>query len=84
MSKEELTKKIRDLYYEEAPCTRETGSVGGHMHIVLDDENVEDEHVKFCIGEAEEDDCKTCIEIGLALLRLTEDERFEMAYNADL
>ena len=27
----------------------EHGSVGGNLHIVIDDWNIEDEHIKFCI-----------------------------------
>lgn len=55
-------------------------AAGGNAHIVIDDWNLEDEHVHYCRGcsDASQDDEEQCDAetacLG-ALLKLTEDER---------
>ena len=57
---------------------------GGNLHIVLDDGNLEDFHIKFCIKEAEKEEDKVGQKIGEMLLELTMKEReklTEKVYN---
>lgn len=60
------------------------GSVGGYGHIVFDDGNIENHHIKWCIKEAEENKYKNDLseETRLAslkslryFLKLTKNER---------
>jgi hypothetical protein len=55
---------VNELYRGEVECNRGLGSVGGHLHIVLDDGNTETEHVQHCLDYALEERCAVCI--GLA------------------
>jgi len=48
---------------------------GGSLHIVLDDGNLETEHVQFSLDWAEEHNDPKGIELAKALLELTEDQR---------
>lgn len=61
---------------DEVTCTTGTGArVGGHLHIVLDDLNVGDSSIGFCIEEAKNSPdgiCFTCCGIGHSLLRIPE------------
>ena len=47
---EEVLKSIQAIY------AHHMGRTGGHLHIVLDDFNVEDEHVRFCREDEESKD----------------------------
>ena len=53
-------------------------ATGGHYHIVLDDGNVEDEHVWFCQQEAEKYNDTFGIFLGIILRMFTEEEREKM------
>ncbi len=66
---------IQRLYNAEDPCTMGTGIVGGHLHIVLDDGNVEDHHVQWYLDLAKEEGCHTCETLATRLLELSEEER---------
>jgi hypothetical protein len=68
------------LYHEEALCTRHTGNVGGHLHIVLDDGNERDSDVQFCLDEALQDKCDTCITIARLLLRMSKTQRLKLSF----
>jgi hypothetical protein len=52
--------------------------VGGNLHIVLSDGNVNDGCVKFCIQEAEKNSDWVGAALGKCLLELTEEERMEV------
>ncbi len=56
--------------YDRHPC-------GCCWHVVLDDGNNEDEHVRFCIEWAAEEhpEHEDCREIGPLLLRMSVEER---------
>lgn len=55
---------------------------GGNLHIVLDDGNVENDDIEFCIREAEENNDKDGVIIGKKLLQMSLKERedFVTAY----
>jgi hypothetical protein len=72
---EELLQDIAELY--------NLNSVGGALHIVLDDGNLDDESIQFCLDTCEEHwsvrECSSILyltkSIGKRLLELTEEER---------
>ena len=64
---DEVFPLVRELY--------ERNAAGGCLHIVLDDGNVEDDHVQFCIKHADENECPRCYALGLILLTMTRDQR---------
>lgn len=79
----EVLPLVRDLYRGLAPCTRDAGRVGGHLHIVLDDGNTEDNHVQFCLDSATKDNCTTCIKLAELMLKMSKTQRgklSDMAY----
>jgi hypothetical protein len=69
----------RRLYSGEAPCVWGTGSVGGHLHIVLDDGNTRDCHVDACLEQARLDNCQTCISLAALLRAMTRTQRAKLA-----
>ena len=50
---------------------------GCHLHVVVDDGNVEEEHIRSALVHAGIDGCMVCYEAGEALLGMSEDERME-------
>lgn len=66
---------VNDLYRKVSKCSRGSGGVGGHLHIVLDDGNVEDGSVQFCVNEATKDRCETCCQLALKLLTMSPTQR---------
>ena len=54
-------------------------SAGCCLHVVLDDDNCEDDDVDFCIGKAKERGCWECYAIGLILRSMSEEDRTELA-----
>lgn len=68
----ELVKAARDYYaHPENGC-------GGSLHIVLDDGNVEEEHVLWCRDHAEEQGDVEGVALCDKLLDATEDERLRV------
>jgi endonuclease IV len=68
---ENLLNDLEELYLQ---C-----SVGGALHIVVEDDNVDDESIQFCLDTCHDHWSKTDVDliksIGKQLLELTEDER---------
>jgi hypothetical protein len=64
---------VRALYR-----TPEGGS-GCCLHIVLDDFNVEDSHVEFCIGYARSEGHADCEALSRVLRRMTAGQRWKLA-----
>jgi hypothetical protein len=63
-------------------------SVGGNLHVVLDDGNIEDDCVKFCRERAVEEGDVDGIELADALLQLSYTQRRKVyrdyaSYSAD-
>lgn len=57
----------------------EGNGVGGSLHIVLDDGNTEDKHVKWCIEHAKERGDVAGVELGETLLRMSRTQRQKLA-----
>ncbi len=83
MVEQQLTELIRELY-----AVPECG-VGGPLHIVLDDGNIDDESIYFCMRTMREHETvvqgmngnaiiKICEEIADALLEFTQEKREEL------
>lgn len=49
--------------------------VGGNLHIVLDDNNVDDDSIKYCLEDCKRTDDTFGIFLCLVLLQFTEEER---------
>lgn len=64
-------------YYAQAG-----NGAGGSLHIVLDDFNLEDHSVQFCIEWAEERGDTEGAEIGRLLLQMTRSQRGRIAKQA--
>ena len=67
---------IKQLY------DREGGSGGCCLHIVLDDNNIEDGHVAFCVDRAYQQSHEDCKLLSLSMLALTEEQRGRVLRNA--
>jgi len=75
MNQDQLATMIAELYRTEH------GASGGCNHIVLDDDNTEDENVWFCLGYASashDSPYAPCVRIANALTMLSEAERIEV------
>lgn len=66
---------VKRLYSGEDDCTMGSGGAGGHLHIVLDDDNLNDDSVQFCIDLAEKDNCITCLTLAKLMLQLSTTQR---------
>lgn len=65
----ELIALVQELY-------RQPGhSVGGCLHIVLDDGNIGDDNIRFCINWARKAGCSLCASVGFLLLSMTKTQR---------
>ena len=58
--------------YYDFHCT------GGSLHVALDDGNLSDETVDFCIGYAKKDNDSYGLALGKILRAMTEDDREEL------
>lgn len=63
----DIIKRIMRLYAH--------GTLGGNMHIVLDDGNIEDSSIERSIQFAKEENDDECIELGLLLLQADMQQR---------
>lgn len=52
---------------------------GGALHLVLDDGNVDDSHVSFCLNEAAQNDDLPGVHLALLLLRMSKTQRLKLA-----
>lgn len=59
----------------EAYYRKPGNAVGGVLHIVLDDGNVKDDHVRFCLDEALLDGDEDGAHLARLLLRMTKTQR---------
>lgn len=57
----------------------ERNPVGCCLHIVLDDENVSDSHVAFCLDMAHESGHCDCIKLAGLLLLMSKTQRLKLA-----
>lgn len=69
-SAREMAKRIGLYYRAHGECF-----CGGPLHITTDDQNIEPDHILFCMEEAEKIGDKEAIAICEQLLLMTEGER---------
>lgn len=62
-----VLKKARE-FYEYYPT-------GGNLHIVLDDGNIEEDHVRWCVDLANNEKDLAAADLGMDLLCLTANDR---------
>jgi hypothetical protein len=74
IKKEELFALVSRLKNEQDECTRGSGIVGGHLHIVIDDGNTCRGDVQFCLDEAEQESCGVCTLIATGMLQFSESD----------
>lgn len=60
---------IQEYYRKPENC------VGGNLHIVLEDSNVEDIHVKYCLKQAKAEHDKDGVRIAELLLQMSKTQR---------
>jgi hypothetical protein len=58
------------------------GGVGCCLHIVLDDHNVEDKHIVWCVEHAQKQEHKYCEILGQILLTMSKTQRLKLAKRA--
>lgn len=63
-------------FYEREPS-------GGVLHVALDDGNMDDGCVKWCLEEAKKEGDEQAVEIAEFLLSMPEDDRFDLYDNYD-
>jgi hypothetical protein len=63
----------------KAYLEKDGNGVGGSLHIVLDDGNVEDSHVEFCIKWAREHNDEDGVKLGELLLRMSKTQRLKLS-----
>ncbi len=71
----EVLPLVHDLYRSDH------GTVGGCLHSVLDDGNIEDGAIQYCLKEAEAEDCKPCTTIARLLMRMSRTQRTKISRN---
>jgi hypothetical protein len=49
------------------------------MHIVTDDDNLEDSSVQFCLDCARENNCAECVELATLMLKMKRTQRFKIS-----
>lgn len=54
-------------------------AVGGSLHLVLDDGNIEDSHVKFCIQWAKDHGDPEGVRLGELLLQMSKRQRKKLS-----
>lgn len=77
----EVVLLVNRLYSGVDLCTRGSGGLGGHLHIVVDDSNVQDHHVQYCLDEARADKCATCTVIAEKLRAMTKTQRLRVSHD---
>lgn len=69
----ELIPMVRKYYQKDG------NSVGGNLHLVLEDKNVGDGNILFCINEAQKTGDVDGEQIAHLLLRMTKTQRLKLA-----
>lgn len=54
-------------------------AAGGNLHLVLDNKNVQDDHVRYCLECAMAADDSAGVELAQTLLKMTKTQRLKLA-----
>jgi hypothetical protein len=65
----------------QAYLAKDGNSVGGNLHIILDDGNLEDRNIDFCINQAEECGDVDGVVLGKTLRQLSMTQRNKLYKN---
>jgi hypothetical protein len=65
----EVAALVQELYRQPGHGT------GGCLHVVLDDGNIEDSHIRFGINWGRKKNCALCACVGFLLLTMTKTQR---------
>lgn len=57
---------------------RPGNAVGGHLHLVLDEGNVLDDHVRYCMEQARDAGDELAVEVAEVLLRMSKTQRSKL------
>lgn len=57
---------------------KDGNGAGGSLHIVLDDGNVEDSHVRFCLEFAREEGDEDGVRLAETLLQMSQTQRLKL------
>lgn len=77
---------IKPTTLDAIPLTKtiyERSAVGCCLHILLDDQNIDDSHVIFCLEEALKNNHEDCIRLSIMLLKMSKTQRLKVANDAD-
>jgi len=66
----EVLPKVQ-AYYQNNPA-------GGNLHIVLEDGNVNDSHVQFCLEQASRKGDNEGVDLAQLLMRMTKTQRLKL------
>ena len=69
MTAKEVLQLAKEYYAKDG------NGVGGNLHIVLDDGNIKDHHVEFCIKRALDDGDTDGVTLGKEILKLSATQR---------
>jgi hypothetical protein len=69
-----VAERLRRLIY-----ARPDGGAGCCWHILLDDSNVDDENVNFCVDLAKQRGHDDCIALGYLVVRMSKTQRKKLA-----
>jgi hypothetical protein len=72
----EKLRRVRDLYY--AVYDSDGGGAGCCLHIVLDDGNIQDDHVQYCLEKARLANHPNCVALAEALLSMSKTQRLKL------
>lgn len=64
----------------QAYCRMEGNAVGGALHIVIEDLNIEDDHVRWCYRDALQRNDWLGATLALLLLQMTKTQRIKIAH----
>jgi hypothetical protein len=78
--KERLTQVEALAAYAQVKAFMARNPVGCCVHIVLDDGNVDDDSVAFCVGYARENEHPECVAMAETLLRMSRTQRRKAGY----
>lgn len=59
--------------------SKKGNEVGGVYHIVLDDGNIENHHVEWCLEEAEKQNDTLAIKLGELLMKMSRTQRSKLS-----
>lgn len=63
-----------------AYVAKKGNGVGGNLYIVLSNKNILDEHIEFCLNQAEEKNDADGVNLARVLLKLSKTQRLKLCH----